>query len=79
MDSGTMQHFIANWYLTRDYYDDYLKYQTGSGKVLLLYKKGIFFLLLDNGFLKLTNVWYAPDLGVNLMSTIQLGEKDVEI
>ncbi len=34
---------------------------------------------LDNGFLKLSDVQYAPDLGFNLISTIQLGKKGVEM
>ena len=36
-------------------------------------------MLLDNGLLKLSDVWHAPDLGFNLISTIQLGEKRVEM
>lgn len=43
------------------------------------YGKDTPLLPLDNGFLKLTNVWYDPDLGFNLISTIQLGEKGVEM
>ena len=78
-DSGTTQHLIANRDLIRDYYDDYSEYQTGSGEVLPSYGKGTLLLPLDNGFLKLSNVWYAPDLGFNLISTIQLGEKGVEM
>ena len=78
-DSGTTQHLIANRDLIRDYYDDYSEYQTGSGEVLPSYGKGTLLLPLDNGFLRLTNVWYAPDLGFNLISTIQLGEKGVEM
>ena len=78
-DSGTTQHLIANRELICDYYDDYSEYQTGSGDVLPSYGKGTLLLPLDNGFLKLTNVWYAPDLGFNLISTIQLGDKGVEM
>ena len=55
-DSGTTQHLIANPDLICDYYDNYLEYQTGSGEALPSYRKDILFLLLDNGFLKLTNV-----------------------
>ena len=78
-DSGTIQHLIANRNLIRDYYDDYSEYQTGSGEILPSYRKSTLLLPIDNGFLKLTNVWYAPDLGFNLISTIELGEKEVEI
>lgn len=76
---GITQHLIANRKLIHDYYDNYLEYQTGSGEVLLSYGKDTLFMPLDNGFLKLNNVWYAPDLGFNLVSTIQLGEKRVEM
>ena len=79
VDSGTTQHFIANHDLIRNYYDDYLEYQTGSREVLPSYGKVTLLLPLDNGFFRLTNVWYAPDLGFNLISTIQLGEKGVEM
>ncbi len=76
-DSGTTQHLIANCKLICDYYDDYSEYQTGSGEVLPSYWKGNLLLPLDNGILKLTNVWYTPDLGFNLISTIQSGEEGV--
>ena len=69
-DSGITQHLIANRDLIRDYYDDYSEYQTGSREVLPSYGKGTFLLLFDNSFLKLSNVWYAPDLSFNLISTI---------
>lgn len=78
-DSGTTQHLIANLNLIRHYYDDYSEYQIGSGEVLPSYGKGTLFLPLDNGFLKLASVWYAPDLGFNLISSIQLGKKGVEM
>ena len=78
-DSGITQYLIANRKLIREYYDDYSEYQTGSEEVLPSYGKGTLFLPLHNGFLKLANVWYAPDLGFTLISTIQLGEKRVEI
>ncbi len=55
-DLSTTQHLIANRKLIRDYYDDYLKYQTGSGEVLPSNEKGTLLLPLDNGFLKLANV-----------------------
>ena len=79
VDSGTTQHLIANSDLIRNYYVDYSEYQIGSGEILPSYGKGTLLLSLDNGFLKLTNVWYAPDLSFNLISTIQLGEKGVEM
>lgn len=78
-DSGTTQHLIANRSLIQDYYDDYSEYQTGSGEVLPSYGKGTLCLPLDNGILRLLDVWYAPDLGFNLVSTIQLGRKGVEV
>ena len=76
-DFDIIQHLITNCKLIRDYYNDYSEYQTGSREVLPLYGKGTLLLPLDNGFLKLTNVWYAPDLSFNLISTIQLGEKEI--
>ena len=63
----------------RDYYDNYSESQTGSGEILPLYGKGTLVLTLDNGFLKLANVWYTPDLSFNLISTIQLGKKKFEM
>ncbi len=69
-DSGTTQHLIANHELIRDYYEDYSKYQTGSGEVWPSFGKGALLLPLDNGFLKLANVWYTPNLDFNLISTI---------
>ncbi len=78
-DLGTTQYLITNRKLIRDYYDDYSKYQTGSGEVLPSYGKDTLLMPLDNGFLKLSDIWYVPDLGFNLISTIQLGEKMVEM
>ncbi len=78
-NSDTKQHLIANRELIHDYYVDYSVYQTGSKEVLPSYGKGNLLLRLDNGFLKLANDWYAPDLGFNIISTIQLGEKGIEI
>ena len=78
-DSGTTKHLSANCQLICDYYDDYSEYQTGSREVLPLYGKDTLFLSLDNGFLKLANVWYIPDLDFNLIRTIQLDEKGVEM
>ena len=78
-DSDTTQHLIANRDLICNYYDDYSEYQTGSGEVLPSYGKGTLHLPLDNGSLTLFDVWYAPDLGFNLVSTIQLGKKGVEM
>ncbi len=78
-DSGISLHIIANRQFIRDYYDDYSEYQTGSGEVLPSYETGTLILPFDNSFLKLANVWYTPDLGFNLISTIQLGGKGVEM
>ena len=78
-DSGTTQYHIANCELIHDYYDNYFEYQTRSGKVLPFYGKGILLMPLDNSFLKVSNVWYTPNLGFNLISIIQLGEKGVEM
>ena len=68
--SSTTQYLIANCKLICNYYDDYSKYQTGLGEVLPSYRKDTLLLLFDNGFLKLTNVWYTPNLGFNFISTI---------
>ena len=78
-DSNIMQYLITNWDLICNYYDNYLEYQIRFGEVLPLYKKNRLFLPLDNRFLKLIHVWYAPDLGFNLISTIQFGEKGIEM
>ena len=78
-DSGTIHHLIANRKLIRDYYDNYSEYQTESEEFLPSYGKGTLLLPLDNSFLKLTNVWYTPDLGFNLISTIYLDEKGFEM
>lgn len=43
------------------------------------YGKKTLLLPFDNGFLKLSNVWYAPDLDFNLISIIYLGKKGVEM
>ena len=75
-DSGTTQHLIANRGLICDYYDDYSEYQTGSGEVP---GKNTLHLPLANGSLMLLNVWFAPDLRYNHISTIQLGKKGVEM
>ncbi len=56
-----------------------MEYHTGSNNVLLSYKKDYKRLTLENGFLKLANDWYTPDFSFNSISTIQLGEKDVEM
>lgn len=39
-----------------DYYDNYSKYQTRLKEILKLYRKSVFLLLVNNSFLKLTNV-----------------------
>ncbi len=78
-DSGTTPHLIPNRELICDYYDDYSEYQTGLREVLPSYGKGTLFLPLDNGFLKLANIWYFPDLDFELISTIQLDEKRMEM
>ncbi len=78
-DSSTIRHLIDNHELIRNYYDDYSEYQTGSGEVLPSYGKGTLLLPLDNGFWKFANVWYFPDFGFNLISTIQLGEKGLKM
>ncbi len=78
-DLGTAKHLIANCQLIRDYYDDYSEYQTGSREAFPSYRKGTSFLPFDHGFLKLANVWYIPDLGFNLIRTIQLDKKEVEM
>ena len=74
-DLSSTQHLIAKRNLISDYYDNYSKYQTGSEEVLPSYEKNTLLLPLNNGFLRLTNVWYTWNLGFNLISTIQLGEK----
>lgn len=56
VDLGTIQHLIANRNLIRDYYDNYLEYQTGSREVLPCYETATLLLPLENSFLKLTNV-----------------------
>ncbi len=76
VDLGITQHLIANCKLICDYYENYSKYQTRSGEILPSYEKNM---SLDNGFLKLSNVWYTLDLGFNLISTIQLRKKGVEM
>ncbi len=78
-DSSTTQHLIANRKLIRDYYNNYSEYQTGSREVLPSYGKDPLLLPLDNGFFKSANVLYSSDLGFNLISTIQLGKKRVQI
>lgn len=75
---GTIQHLFINHNLICNYYNNYLKYQTGSKKVLLFYENNTFFLSFNNGFLKLTYVWYALDLGFYFINIIYLGEKEVE-
>ena len=78
-DLGTTKHLIGNCKLIHNYYDNYSEYQIGSRKVLPSYAKSTLLLPLDNGFLQLTNVWYAPNLGFKLISTIHLSEKGVEM
>ena len=46
---------------------------------MLFYEKSTLLLPLDDGFLKLANVWYTLDLGFIFISTIQFNEKSVEI
>ena len=79
LDSGTTAHLIANKDLIQGYYEDFEQYQTGSGKLLSSYGKGTLPMALDEGNLTLLNVYYAPDLGYNLISTILLGRKGVEV
>lgn len=79
VDLGITQHLIANCELIRDYYNNYSEYKTRSGEVLTSYRKDTLFMPLDNSFLKSTNVWYTPDLGFKLISTIQLGKKEIEM
>lgn len=78
-DLGITEHLIANWDLIQDYYEDYSEYQTRSGEVLPSYDKGTLLLPLDHGTFKLLDIWYTPDLGFNLVSTIQLGKKRIEM
>ena len=70
-DLGTIQHFIANRDLIRNYYNDWLEYQTRSREVLPSYRKDTLPLLLHNGYLNEFHICYAPDLGFNFISTIQ--------
>lgn len=79
LDSRTTAHLIANKELILGYYKDFEQYQTGSGELLLSYDKGIIQILLDNSNLTLLNVYYASDLRCNLISTILLGKKGIEI
>lgn len=46
---------------------------------IVIIRKDTTLLLLNNFCLKLTNVWYSPNLDFNLISTIQLGKKRVEM
>ena len=60
-----------------NYYNNYLKYQTGSKKILLLYEKNTLVLPIDNHILNLVNFCYTPDLSFKFIHTIQLGKKYV--
>ena len=79
IDSGTTAHLISNREFIQKYYEDYSVYQTGSGEELPSYGKGTLDLPMDNGSLTLVDVFYAPDLGFKLLSTILLGNKGVEV
>ncbi len=68
VDCRTKEHFIANRKLIHTHYDFYSEYQTGTQEILLLYKQSSLNLALKNMFLKLNNVWYAPNLRFNFIS-----------
>lgn len=78
-DLSITQHVIANYKLIYSYYNNYSKYQTGLREVLPSYGKDSLLMPLNDGFLKLNNIWYTSDLGFNLISTILLGGKRVEM
>lgn len=56
VDFNTKQHFINNYNLIYDYYNNNLEYETRFEEVLPSYKINNLLLPFNNGFLKLTNV-----------------------
>lgn len=56
IDLDITYHLIAKCNFIYNYYDNYSKYQTGLGKVLLFYRESTILLIFDNGFLKITNI-----------------------
>lgn len=78
-DLSITQHFITDCNIIYNYYNNYLEYQTGSREILLSYRKNILLLPFDNSFSKLSNIWYTPDLGFNLISIIWLDKKGVKM
>ena len=79
IDFGTTAHLIFNRDFIQNYYEDYKVYQTGSGEELSSYGKGTLYLPMNGGNLTLIDVYYAPNLGFNLLSTVLLENKGVEM
>ena len=79
IDFETTAHLISNRDFIQNYYENYKVYQTGSGEELSSYNKGTLYLPINNGNLTLIDVYYASNLGFNLLSIVLLRNKDVEI
>ena len=71
-DSDIIQNLIVNWdFINRDY-KDHFGNQSKSKEVLLSYSKRKWFLLHVKRIMKLLDVFYASDLGFNLIGIIWL-------
>ena len=79
LDSNTTAHLITNKNLILSYYKNFEHYQMSSGELLSSYSKGTLLIALNEGNLTFLNVYYALDLSYNLISTILLGRKGVEV
>lgn len=77
--SSTTQHLITNCGPICDHYDNNLDYQTGWKMILPSYGKDTLPIPLDNSFLDLANVCFFPNIGFNLINTVQLGKKEIKM
>ena len=84
IDSGATDHFFSN----RDLFSTYTEYEhefeTGSGEKIAAHGYGNVDLRMSDlkgniNTLTVTNVSWAPELGHNLLSTIPLAKKSVEL
>ena len=84
IDSGATDHFFSNRAYFSSYEEYHHEFQTGSGEVLTAYGYGdvILHLAHPDGsevIWTIKKVSWAPSLGHNLLSTIPLAKKGVEV